>query len=259
MRSSMRPHAATVQRTGTLLLALLVLMPPSGFAGEARVQLVDGLVSATFEATRAADALEAIRGATGTQVVLLASVQTKTLTLSVKEVPFEPFLKRVLDALDLGGFALVYDPHGTADRLIVVDRARGDEDVTTLGTPEKKSPPAAEAGGRPPERAQLSVPILVPKTHAAFMNLGAPGQVIVVHSTPVARTRTTECDGTSADYPVQTALVIDGTSTYLTSLIVCAAGGLKVGDQLAPPPTPLDARIEADSAYARYQGTTRYE
>jgi hypothetical protein len=82
-------------------------------------------------------------------------------------------------------------------------------------------------------------------------------QVIVVHTAPFARTETTECDGTRADYPVQTALVIDAAATYVTSLVVCAADGLKVGDRLAPPPTPVDAPAEAESTYSRYQATPR--
>src|SRR5262245_53094140 len=85
----------------------------------------DGLISADFDATPLPEALEAIQRATGVEIVVPVAVESRTLTLTVARASFEQFVRRVLDALELGGFALVYEPNGAAQRVIVVDRARG--------------------------------------------------------------------------------------------------------------------------------------
>jgi len=252
----MGPRTAT-GLSASLLLALLTVTPAAGVAGEARVRLDGGLVSATFEATRAADAVQAIRRATGVELALPPSARTATLTLAVTRVPVEAFLKRALEALDLGGFALVYAPGGAADRLIVVDRARGREAAPAPAPAETTGPPAVAVGGPPPERGRRAVPVLLPAAQAASMRLGAPGQVILVHSAPVARTETAACDGVPAAYPVQTVLVIDRAATYVTSLVVCDPEGLRVGATLVPPPTRAGAPAGGDGSYSRYEATVR--
>lgn len=236
--------------------ALLALMPAGAFAGEAEIRIHDGLVSATFDATPASDVVEAIWRAIGLEIVLPPSVQRKTLTLAVDQVLLEPFLQRLVEALDVGGFALVYEPTGPADRLILVDKARASEAAWTPGPRENPSPPPAEAGTAT-GWGRVSVPVLVPKTEADSMRLGAPGQVMIVQSLPMARTQTSECDGTSAHYPVQTVLVVDAVHTYITGVIVCVPDGLKVGERLIPGPAPPDVPTERESAYSRYRATIR--
>lgn len=105
-----------------LLVAMVAAFPATGLAGEARVRVHEGLVSATFEAALASEALAAIGRATGVEVMVPPSVQGRALTLTVESVSVERFLGRVLAALGLAGFALVYEPDGRVGRLLVVDR-----------------------------------------------------------------------------------------------------------------------------------------
>lgn len=233
-----------------LIVAVLGVIAAVALAGEAGVQVRDGLVAATFEATPVPDALEAIRRATGVAVVLPPSVSDKALTLTVQPAPFELFLRRVLEALGLGGYALVYAPGGTAERLIVVEKAQGGE---ARAAPEKTPSPAARAGSTTPAR-RVSVPFLMRRAEAESMKLGAPGQVIVVEA-PFVKTKTSECDGTSADYPVQTILVTDSQNTYVTSVIVCAPDGLSPGETLTLAPTPAEPPNESDPTYSRFTAT----
>lgn len=107
-----------------LAIVILAAAPPLVAAGEARIQVLDGLVSARFDAVPVAEAVAAIRRAAGLEVVLPASVQGKTVTLAADQVPLERFIQRVLDLLDVGGYALVYEPGGQTRRLIVVESAR---------------------------------------------------------------------------------------------------------------------------------------
>src|ERR1700682_2698851 len=94
-------------RPAGLLILILALVPAVTFAGEARVNFREGVVTATFDAVAVPEALELIRRATGVEIVVLRSIQQPTLTLSVDQVPFERFIHDVLGALELGGFALV--------------------------------------------------------------------------------------------------------------------------------------------------------
>ncbi|MBI4590540.1 MAG: hypothetical protein HY725_17050 [Candidatus Rokubacteria bacterium] len=117
---------------------MFALIPAVGVAGQTLVRFEDGLVSAAFQAAPAPQALEAIRQAVGLEVVLPPLAREKTLTLVVERAPLEAFLRRVLEALDLGGFALVYAPEGALDRLYVVDKGRGAE-VPAPGPPQEAS------------------------------------------------------------------------------------------------------------------------
>lgn len=116
--------ALAVVTVGTILLAT-ALSP--ALAAESSVRLHEGFVSATFEATPASEAFDSIQRATGVELVVPAFLERKTLTLTVEQLPLERFLQRVLNALDLGGFALVYGEGGAARQLIIVDRTGGDE------------------------------------------------------------------------------------------------------------------------------------
>ncbi len=240
--------ARTIRALAVFFLAVL---PTAAYAGAASVHFQGGLVSATFDATPAPEALDALRRATGMEVVLPPSAQRQTLTLGVEQAPFEQFLQRVLAALDLGGFALVYAPGGGADRLIVVDKGRGAE-APAPARPQGTTPPVAEARGAA-RAGRVPVPFLIRKPEGDSIKLGAPGQVIVVESAPFAKTTTSECDGSPGRYPVQTVLVTEAAKTYIASIIVCNAGGLGSGQTLAPQRLPTDA--EGASTYARFSAT----
>jgi type II secretory pathway component GspD/PulD (secretin) len=104
-------------------------------AAGARVEVEDGRIGAIFEDASVPAALDAIRKASGLEIVLPASVMSKRLTVTVERLPPEQFLRRLLHALDLGGFALVYKDDGSVTRVIVVDRS--------------STPPAQEAPAGP--------------------------------------------------------------------------------------------------------------
>ena len=53
----------------------------------------EGLVSASFEAVRVPEALEAVRRASGVEIVVPVSVQDKKLTLAVERAGFEQFVR----------------------------------------------------------------------------------------------------------------------------------------------------------------------
>jgi hypothetical protein len=88
-------------------------------------------------------------------------------------------------------------------------------------------------------------------TEAESMSPGTPGRVLVVQSTPIARTTTTECDGTHGEYPVQTVLVTGARSTVITSIVVCEPDGLTPGRTLRP----VGLAMSHDSTYARLGAT----
>ena len=221
------------RRAGIVIVLLLVLIAAVARAEEPRVIFQDGLVTATFDAVAAPRALEAIRSATGVEIVVLRAIEQQTLTLTAEQVPFERFIQRVLDALELGGFALVYEHDGGASRVIIGDRGHSDG-----------AAPASEP------LTPSSVLFLVRSTDADSIGLGRPGQVIVVESAPIATVNASECSGVSGDYPVQNVTVIDGPTTHLTSIVVCMAQGLDPGKRLTPTYAPVDG--DAPPPGARY-------
>ncbi len=153
------------------LLAVALLGGQLALAGEARVTMEQGLVSATFDAVPTPQALEAVRRATGVEIVVPGSVQEKTLTLTVERLPFEPFLRRLLEGLDLGGFALVYEPNGAAQRVIVVDRAKGGEAATVPSPRPASESPTASSGASagpvyiPPKEPPVYIPPTTPPVY----------------------------------------------------------------------------------------------
>lgn len=99
-----------------------------------------------------------------------------------------------------------------------------------------------------------AVDILVRKAEADSMKLGSPGQTIVVQDPPTIKATTTACDGKSGVYPVQSVLVVDGSSTYISSVIVCSPEGLSPGEMITPAFVGGDHPTEGDLEYARYEG-----
>lgn len=156
--------------------------------------------------------------------------------------------------MDLGGFALVYAPGGAAERLFVVEKGEGIEAPSPVtGTTPRRPAPEAALPGRP---GRVTVPFLIRKPEAEPMKLGTPGQVLLVESPPAIKTQTSECDGTPGDYPVQTVLVMDAATTYVTSIVVCTPEGLTPGQTLTPTPTAADPATD-DLTYSRFGAAPR--
>lgn len=200
----------------------MAMMPALTIADEVHVRVHDKRVWARFDGTPAGDAIAAIQRATGVDVVLPTPSAHPTLTLSADAMPIEQFLRRVLQSFDLGGFALVYNGDGHLDQLIVAEKGQA---VSAAPLPATHT--LAPSGTAP-------VPLLIRSSEAASMNLGAPGQMIVVQSRPFATTRTTQCSGRADEYPVQTVLITDAAKTHVTSIVVCTPTGLSPGERLVP-------------------------
>lgn len=236
--------------TGLIVLALS-LVPVVALAGKAQVTVHDGLVSATFDATPSPDALDAIHRATGLELVVPLAALQRTLSLTVAQAPLERFLTRLLDALDLAGYALVYAPGGETNRVIAV--ARGGEGPAPALSKNATSPASGPTLASP--MRPLSVPFLIRKAEAESMKLGLTGQMIVADSPPVAKIKTSECEG--GDAAVQTAVITDAQNTYLTSLIVCSASGLTPGQTLSVAPNRTGGLATSDGNYSRFTATSR--
>jgi hypothetical protein len=159
-------------------LIVVGLLVGSVAAGSgARVAMHEGVVTAHFEATPVPEALDAVQRATGVEIVLPASVRDKSLTLAVERVPFEQFVRRVLDGLELGGFALVYEANGAAQRVIVVDRARGGPTDAGPAASVVEPGPTAGAGSEP-----VYIPPAVPP---AYVPPSTPPVYIPPRTAPV--------------------------------------------------------------------------
>jgi hypothetical protein len=145
---------------------------PGPTAGQPRIRVTEGLVSATLESVPVGEAVAALRRTTGVDVVLPASVGGKTVTLSAEQLPMERFVRRLLEALGLTGYALVYEASGEMRRLIVVESTR----------PSAAPEPAAAPGptGRTPESPAAAGP-------GPAAPLGAPP----THAMPLVRVETT--------------------------------------------------------------------
>ena len=139
---------------------------PGTVAGEPRIRVADGLVSATLEAVPVGEAVEALRRVAGVDIVLPASVQGKSVTLSVEQLPLERFLRRLLEVLGVGGYALVYEASGEMRRLIVVESGRSappPEPATGLGL---AAPTTEPVPGAPGSASRPAAPLGAPPTHA---------------------------------------------------------------------------------------------
>ena len=132
--------------------------------GGGRVQVRDGLVSADFEGTPLPEALDLIQRETGVEIVVPASVRGKTLTLAVQQASFEQFVRRVLAALELGGFAVVYEASGAAQRVIVVDRAQGGTIETEVPGTAPQPAPVTPDSDEPVYIPPATPPVYIPPT-----------------------------------------------------------------------------------------------
>jgi hypothetical protein len=137
-------------RVWLIVGALLLAAPPGA---RATVEVDGELVSATFEATPVPAAVEAIRRAAGVDLVLPALARDRTVTLRVERLPFEQFLRRFLQTLELGGYALVFESTGVARRVIVVERG-------------SDAPPSPAALAAPAEGTNATEPVYVPPATA---------------------------------------------------------------------------------------------
>jgi hypothetical protein len=162
-------------------LGLLLALLGPGLADPAlagvQVQVDAGRISAVFEDAPVPDALAAIRRAGGPEIVLPADSLSKTLTLAVERAPLEEFMRRLLRALDLGGFALVYESDGAAGRVVLVDRSRG------LPPPEPPADPAASA--EPPPAASAGPVYIPPREPPVYIPPREPPVYVPPASPPV--------------------------------------------------------------------------
>jgi hypothetical protein len=236
----------------SFIVAVLAAMPAATLAGETSVRFEAGVFSAQFEAATTAEALAAIRRATGLEIVGVVPASQKTITLTIEDAPLERFLARVAHALDLGGYAFVRAPDATADLGFLV--ARGGEAAVPVLANSAAARASDDAAPASPTRP-ISVPFLIPTRESDSMKLGAPGQVIVVDSPPIAKIKTSACDG--GDAAVQSAVITDAGNTYLTSLIVCAAGGVRPGQTLRVAPPSSGGPAASDEHYSRFTATSR--
>jgi hypothetical protein len=131
-----------------MILAALAVAAPTGARTETTdgpaVRFEHGLVSATFDAVPAEAALAEIRrAAQATIVVPPGLLDGKRLTLDASRQDIDLFLRRVLDALDLKDYVLVYQADSDRGRLVVVPaRLQGGGDGRDVTDP-------ARAGSRP--------------------------------------------------------------------------------------------------------------
>ena len=122
-------------KLAVLLGSVIAVFPGGAQGGESRITVDAGLVSASFSAASASDVFDAIRRATGIEIIAPPSASGKVVTLAVERMPLEAFLRRVLDAVDLGGFVLgSSEPGGALDRVIVF--AKGHDVPVAAPTPE---------------------------------------------------------------------------------------------------------------------------
>jgi hypothetical protein len=139
----------------------LLLLAAAARAGEPLVRYERGLVSAAFSATPGAVALAAIQEATRATIVIPpALLEGRTVTLEATSLHLDLFLRRLLDGLGLGGYALVYEADGGPGRLTVVSR----------GAPGGAGPPDPGAAARrepvyiaPREPPAYIPPVVIPE------------------------------------------------------------------------------------------------
>jgi type II secretory pathway component GspD/PulD (secretin) len=167
------------------LLSILVASLFSLAAAGARVDVTDGRIGAAFEDAAVPEALSAIRLATGFEIVVPAVAQSKRLTLTSEPLPPEQFLRRLLQALDLGGFALVYEGDGSARRVIVVDRSSAPPQEAPARSAEPTEAPAAAETG-PVYIPPASPPVYIPPARPpVYIPPASPPVYIPAASPPV--------------------------------------------------------------------------
>lgn len=138
----------SVTAVAIFVMALLRVSLTLGAGADVRYE--QGLVSASFDGVPVPDALVALQTATGLEIVLPPAALGKAVTLAVEEMPLEAFLRRLLAALDLDGYLLVYDSGRGTGRVLVVERGRGGETTSSeTGRPEVRAPEAAASPGSP--------------------------------------------------------------------------------------------------------------
>lgn len=235
-------------KLAVFLVSLIALFPGAAQAGESRIAVDAGLVSASFSAASASDVFDAIRRVTGIEIVAPPSASGRVVTLAVERMPLEAFLRQVLDAVGLGGFMLgSSEPGGAVDRVIVFEKGHDVLVAAPTRGPAQERPGAAA-------RPAVSVPFLINRRDAESMHLGAPGALVVVQAPSLGTARTRGCGGTSDEYPVQSVLVTTATNTYVTSIVVCRPEALGLGQTLNLAPAPA---IEPSAGYSSFTGTSR--
>ena len=112
-------------RSGSLvclvLLTCCVVLPVSEADAQGWVEYQNGKLSMAFEQAPMDLVVALIREETGMLVVLPPAARGKFLSVRVNALPPEAAVQRILRALGLSNFVLLYDRAGRAERLIVLE------------------------------------------------------------------------------------------------------------------------------------------
>lgn len=168
----------------------MMLSPALGLAAEpaeaGRVSYQDGRLSVAFEETPVEVAFEAIRAATRIEVVFPAAVQGKTLTARVEGLGLEAALRRLLRALGLESFVLVYDGSGVIRRLIALEPGTGRPPPDPAGPRNLPLDSRSPAPETPVYIPPLSDPVYIPPTsEPVYIPPATPPQYIPPGEEPV--------------------------------------------------------------------------
>jgi hypothetical protein len=162
-------------------------VPPVPAAPPTAVVRVAGdHVSVSFDRTPLPDALGAIREATGLDLVVPADARD-TVTLTATDVTLDQLLPRLLSALGLGGYAVVYEAGGPATRVIVVGRGAGSPSGPPSGSVQPgvaAGEPSDPAGPRPVAASPAAEP---PQATEANLALGHAISAAAIAAIPLAR------------------------------------------------------------------------
>lgn len=233
------------------ILASLVGLAHDGWAQQLELAIANDRVTLVADSVPIAQILAVWECVGQTTIINGEKLAGPPVTLRLVDVPEAEALRIVLRSAS--GYLAARRQAGTSgasvfDRILILASSRAPA-ATARVTPE--APPAETELDIP----QVLVPFLIAKAEADSVKLGTPGQVIVVDSPPVARIRSSECQGWGGDdAAVQTVLVIDEEKTYITSLIVCGAGGLRTGQTLGAGRVGPDA---PGSKYSQFVTTER--
>jgi hypothetical protein len=104
-----------------VLLTCCVVLPVSEADAQGWVEYQNGKLSMAFEQAPVELVVALIREETGMLVVLPPAARGKFLSERVNALPPEAAVQRILRALGLSNFVLLYDGAGRAERLIVLE------------------------------------------------------------------------------------------------------------------------------------------
>lgn len=138
--------------------AILLFLPGTGQGAMSNVWVKyrNGKLSMAFDQTPIEVALEAVRAKTGIRVNLPEDTRGKLLSVRVHPLPLEEAMCRLLWALGLDSFALLYDKNGQAQYLIVLKPGSATSEPTVLHPGSKPDIPSVPSQLAAPERRLLT-------------------------------------------------------------------------------------------------------